>query len=90
MEDKKDKPERLKYLNQEKEKQEHKRAFYTNQIKELKKLEKLNQKEIKYNEGWINFHKESISKHKETINKTAILDEKIDQENKLKNIMKNI
>ena len=83
MEDKKDKSERLRYLNEEKEKQEKRRAFYIDQINNLKDWIKSNQKEIKYNEGWINFHKNSEEKHKEKIKQTAILDEKIEQENKL-------
>ena len=84
MEDKKDKSERSKYLNQEKENQEKRRDFYNTQLKELKDLIKSNQKEIQYNEGWINFHKNSVANHKKKIEQTADLNEKIDQEKKTK------
>ncbi len=84
MKDKKDKSERLEYLNQEKLKQEKRKLFYKNQIEELKDLIKSNEDEIKYNNKWIEFHENSINKHKETIKETLILDEKIDQEEKIK------
>jgi hypothetical protein len=84
MADNKDKSERLKYLNEEKDNQINKKSFYNKRIVELKDLIIKNEKEIEYNEKWIVFHEESIKKHKEEIKNTAILDEKIDQERKLK------
>ena len=40
----------------------------------------INEKEIKYNQGWIKFHEDSIKGHKKQIKETSDLDEKIDQE----------
>ncbi len=83
MEDKKDRAERLKYLNQEKEKQEERKIFYISQINKLKDLIKSNQKEIKYNWGWIAFHEKSIENHKKRIQSIVKFNEKQDQEKKL-------
>ena len=83
MQDKKDRSERIKYLNHEKDKQEERKQFYLAQIAQLKELIKSNQKEIRYNEGWVKFHEAGIEKHKENIREIAILDEKLDQEKKL-------
>lgn len=84
MEDQKDKSARLKYLNEEKQKQEEKKYFYIQQIKKLKALFEFNEKEIKYNKGWVAFHEGAIEKHKEEIQKAITLEKKQEQENKLR------
>lgn len=82
--DKKDKSERLNYLKKEKLKQEKRRNFYSEQLREIKEMLESNEKEIRYNEGWIKFHENSIKGHQKVIDETFDLDEKIDQQGKLK------
>lgn len=81
--DKFDKSERLRYLEGERTKQEKRRGFYVQQLKEIKDLLEANEKEIKYNEGWINFHEKSIKEHQKVIDEIPDLDKKKEQEEKL-------
>ncbi len=84
MKDIKDQAERLKYLNEERKKQEERRKFYVQEIENLKKLILENEKEIKYNESWVAFHEKSIENHKKRLREITGIDEKHDQEAKLK------
>jgi len=84
MKDNKDFSERLKYLNEEKQRQDERKKFYLHEIGRLKKLLIENEKEIKYNESWIVFHEKSIEKHRKMLLETTNPDEKRDQEAKLK------
>jgi len=78
-----DKSERVKYLEGERVKQEKRKGFYFQQLKEIKEFLDANEKEIRYNEGWINFHEESIKGHQKEIEETFDLDKKRDQDKKL-------
>lgn len=84
MENNKDKSERLKYLNEEKQKQNERKKFYLQEIEILRKFLFENEKEIKYSGGWIDFHRKSIENHKEKIREVVNLNEKQEQEEKLK------
>jgi len=81
--DEKDKSGRLKYLDEEKAKQEKRKSVYVQQLEEIRTLLEANEKEIQYNEGWIRFHENSIEGHKKKIRETYDFDEKVDQEKKL-------
>ena len=84
MKNNKDVAERLKYLNEEKQKQDERKRFYLREIGKLKKLLFENEKEIKYNEDWIAFHEKSAEKHRKRLSGMANPDEKREQEAKLK------
>lgn len=84
MEDKRDKSDRLKYLNGEKDKQEKRKSVYLQQLEEIRKLLEENEKEINYNEGWIKFHENSIVEHKKEVERIVDFEVKKDQEKKLK------
>lgn len=85
MEDKKDKSERLKYLDEQKQIQKQKKEFYLDRTEKLKKIFlEYHKKEIKYNEEWIVFHEKSIERHKKEIQEVITLNEKQKQEEKLK------
>ncbi len=85
MEDNKDKTERLRYLNKQRQIQKQKKEFYFHKIERLKRaLLEYHKKEIKYNEGWIIFHEKSIERHKKEIQEIRTLNEKQNQEEKLK------
>jgi len=79
-----DKSERLNYLRGEKAKQEKRKDFYFQQLREIKEFLDANEEEIRYNKGWSNFHEEAIKRHQKAIDKTFDLDEKRCQEKKLK------
>ena len=83
MEDKKDKFDRVKYFEELIKKQEERRDFYIQQIKQIKKLLDSNEKEIKYNEEWIKFHEKSSKEHEKAIKSTFDLNYKKEQEEKL-------
>lgn len=83
MKDKKDMSNRLKYFKNQDKQQHNRKDFYVQQILEIKQLLEMNEKEIRYNNGWINFHKNSIEEHKRQIKKIIHLDKKVDQEQKL-------
>jgi len=72
MKDKKDMSERLKYFKEQHNQQSNRKEFYSEQLLEIKRLLELNEKEIKYNEGWINFHANSIDDHKKKLKKYLI------------------
>ena len=74
----------MKYLNEEKQRQDERKRFYLHEIERLKKLLIENEKEIKYNESWIAFHEKSVEKHKKRLMEMTNPDEKRDQEAKLK------
>ncbi|MFH1521599.1 MAG: hypothetical protein ABIF18_01440 [archaeon] len=83
MKDKKDMSERQRYF-EELHKQQHKRKdFYAQQLLEIKHLLEMNEKEIRYNEGWVNFHEKSIEGHRQQIKEIPHIDEKKEQEQKL-------
>ncbi|OGJ16907.1 hypothetical protein A3K73_00525 [Candidatus Pacearchaeota archaeon RBG_13_36_9] len=85
MKDDKDKSERLRYLNEQKQIQNQKRRFYLDRIEKLKKsLLGYHKKGIEYNRGWIAFHEKSIERHKKEIQEVITLNEKQEQEEKLK------
>ena len=75
---------REKYFSEEKQKQKRRKSVYVQQLEEIRKLLEDNEKEIEYNEGWIKFHENSLKEHQKVIGETFDLDEKIDQEKKLK------
>lgn len=83
MNDKKDMSERQKYF-EELHKQQYKRKdFYAQQLLEIKQLLEMNEKEIRYNEGWVNFHKKSIEGHRQQIKEIPHINGKKEQEQKL-------
>ena len=82
MKDKKDNRFRLEYLEKQKQKQEAKKQFYIDQIKELENNLQENQKQILDNQCWIDFHKNSIKEHEKEISKTLDLIYRQDQEKK--------
>ncbi|MFA4953109.1 MAG: hypothetical protein WC584_02725 [Candidatus Pacearchaeota archaeon] len=74
--DEKDKSGRLKYLQEEKEKQGKRKNNYLQQLEEIRKLLEANEIEIEYNDSWIKFHENSIENHKKKIQETLDFDEK--------------
>lgn len=84
MKNDKDVAERLKYLNEEKQRQGERKEFCLREIEKLKRLLIENEKEIKYNEDWVAFHEKSGEKHKKRLPEMSNPDEKREQEAKLK------